>query len=279
MFEVITALATPYKQGTIDVSSLAALVKRQVLGNVDGILACGTTGEEPLLSFAEVKTIVSVCKIVAPRVPLWVGVGGFDTKTVCKKAEFAKSLGADELLVAPPPFTKCTETGYEKHVKAISRAFGKKVWLYNCPSRCGYELPKSAVERSSRYAAGVKDAGDGSFGEVCKKFGLRVLCGSDERLIGGNETGVISVTSNIAPRLTRLAGENKADENQKAAFFELAKITMKEVNPVPIKYVLLKSGVFLTCEMRMPLTSANDQTRALADKWLQKYMPNGVEKW
>lgn len=279
MFEVITALATPYKQGAIDVSSLAALAKRQVLGGVDGILACGTTGEEPLLSFAEVKTVVSVCKIVAPRIPLWMGVGGFDTKTVCKKAEFAKSIGADELLVAPPPFIKCTETGYEKHVKAVCEAFGKKVWLYNCPSRCGYELPKSAVETSSRYAAGVKDAGDGSFGKVCKNFGLKVLCGSDERLVGGGESGVISVTSNIAPILTRLVGENNADENQRAAFLELAKLTMKEVNPVPIKYVLYKSGVFMTCEMRLPLTAPNDQTRALADKWLQKYMPNGVKKW
>lgn len=279
MFEIITALATPYKQGAIDISSLAALAKRQVLGNVDGILACGTTGEEPLLSFAEVKTVVSVCKIVAPGIPQWVGVGGFDTKTVCKKAEFAKSLGADELLVAPPPFIKCTEAGYEKHIMAICRAFGKKVWLYNCPSRCGYELPRSAVETLSRYAAGVKDAGDGSFGEVCKNVGLKVLCGCDERLIGGDENGVISVTSNVAPQLTRLVGENKADEHQKAAFSQLAKITMKEVNPVPIKYVLHKAGVFLTCEMRLPLTAPSEQTRTLADKWLQKYMPNGVEKW
>lgn len=280
-YKIITALATPYKRnGEIDVVSLAKLLKRQVDGKVDGVLACGTTGEEPFLTFAEKQTVVSVCKIVAGELPVWVGIGGSTTAEAVKKAKLAKQLGADELLLAPPPFSKCTETGYAKHVTAVCHAFGGKVWLYDCPSRSGYGLPKGAIKSAIDCVAGIKTAAsDDDLENFCKTQGIETLRGCDEKAVTENVGGVISVTSNVAPILTRKVGEKRATEAETAAFLQLVNACFAEVNPVPIKYLLQKAGVIYNCELRLPLTAANPSTRLAADEWLARYMPDGAETW
>jgi len=45
---VLTALATPFTpDGQIDENALRRLVDRSIDGGVDGVVACGSTGESP----------------------------------------------------------------------------------------------------------------------------------------------------------------------------------------------------------------------------------------
>lgn len=53
---------------------------------------------------------------------------------------------------------------------------------------------------------------------------------------------------------------------QMALFRELARLSMLEVSPIAIKYMLFKKRIFSTYEMRLPLTAASVETREIIDK-------------
>ena len=87
-------------------------------------------------------------------------------------------------------------------------------------------------------------------------------------LAGGH--GVISVTSNIAPRQMRnwMEAALKKDERQARTLFEplipLHKAMFVEANPIPVKYAVSKiCGI--SESIRLPMTKATAQTKALLD--------------
>ena len=53
-----TALMTPFKNREVDYEGLAKLVEFQIQGGVSGILAVGTTGESPTLTWEEHNKVV-----------------------------------------------------------------------------------------------------------------------------------------------------------------------------------------------------------------------------
>ena len=59
---LITALATPYKNGKIDTVSYEKLINYQLDGGVDALLAVGTTAEAQLLDECEKKTVGKNCQ-------------------------------------------------------------------------------------------------------------------------------------------------------------------------------------------------------------------------
>ena len=61
-----TALVTPFKDQEIDLEGLRRLAEFQIAGGVDGLLAAGTTGESPTLTWEEhnkiIRIVVEECK-------------------------------------------------------------------------------------------------------------------------------------------------------------------------------------------------------------------------
>jgi len=263
---LITALATPYKNGKIDGYGYEKLISYQTQNGADALLVASTTGESTLLTDCEKKLLFMLAKAVAKNLPLIAGVGGYSTSEAVKSALYAAKLGAKALLIAPPPFSKCTPQGYARHIMAIKKASDIPLILYNVPSRCGYELDLNVL--SYLYENGitcVKDAGSdlNYTAALAEKFD--VLCGSDELLtkqLNVGAKGVISVVSNVAPNLTKnvLKGEDDA------YFVKLAKASMTEVSPVAVKYMLYKKGIFENFEMRLPLTEAAEETQKIIDE-------------
>ena len=264
---LITALATPFKEGKIDSRSYEKLISRQK-NSVDGLLAVGTTAEALLLDDCEKKLLITLAKGVAPQLPLWVGVENADTKEATKDAVTAEKLGANGILLAPPAFVKCTPKGYLLHAKQIAEAVDIPVMLYNAPSRCGYVLDRRIVEKlseSGRYL--LKDAGGNLQFTEALSAKMTVLCGNDgllSEMLARGAKGCVSVVSNVAPELTRkiISG---ASEEDSALFGLLAKLTMLEVNPVAVKYMLYKKGIFDAYDVRLPLTKACGATRKQID--------------
>lgn len=53
-----------------------------------------------------------------------------------------------------------------------------------------------------------------------------------------------------------------------AEYQQLVKLAFCEVNPIAVKYMLYKIGIFRSFEMRLPLSAANERTRQLVDVYL-----------
>lgn len=264
---VICALATPYLEDKIDVSSYVQLCKRQQDGKADALLALGTTAEAQLLTKRERKLLVTLAKTTT-SLPVMVGIEEACTREACRDAELYAGLGADALMIAPPSFCKCTPTGFVQHVEAIRKASGLPIVLYNIPARASYNLDVDAIRKLTElgYVKYVKDSSlNMCFAHKILPY-ANVLCGSDERLkdyLEAGACGVVSVAANVAPQLTKQAAEGDCEALTR--FERLAELAMSEINPIAIKYILYKAGVFKSYEMRLPLTKASEKTRAKID--------------
>lgn len=263
---VICALATPFNSyGKIDVKSYVKLINYQTENGTDALLALGTTAESQLLTSAERKLLITIARSQTD-LPVIAGIEEPFTRKAAKQAKLYAELGADALLIAPPSFCKCTATGYVEHVKAILRASNIPVVLYNIPSRSGYNLDLDAVTELSKTVRYVKDScANTEFARKISSF-CNVLCGSDEKLkeyLVCGAVGTISVVANVAPRLTRRACNGK----DYATFQTLAQLAMSEINPIAIKYMLCKAGIFSDYAVRLPLTRASEKTKKAIDKF------------
>ena len=269
MNTLITALATPYKNGKIDYSSYEKLVNYQLQNSVNALLAIGATAEGLLLQKTEKKHLVNTTKRLSGKIPVWVGIGGHSTIETIREAIFAQQLGADGILIAPPAFVKCTPQGYLLYVQEVLKSVSVPVMLYNAPSRCNYTLDKDVVAELSKRVRYLKDAGkDMQFtAELSSK--LKVLCGNDillTKMLKNGAKGVVSVVSNVAPLLTKRILSGKGKEQDLALFNKLAELSMAEVNPIAIKYMLYKKGIFAGYNVRLPLTRASEETQRKIDK-------------
>lgn len=266
MNKLITALATPYRDGKIDAYSYERLVSYQIANGVDALLAVGTTAEAQLLDKCEKKLLVKLAKGIAGNIPVFVGIEGRSTREAVAEAEAAEKTGADGILVAPPTFVKCTPQGYLLHIKQILNAVSVPLMLYNAPSRCNYVLDRATVEILAESIPYLKDAGTDLDYTAALSSKITVLSGNDGLLpefLQRGAAGVVSVVSNVAPRLTRKVLNGY--ENAYQLFRELARLSMLEVSPIAIKYMLFKKRIFNSYEMRLPLTAASIETQREID--------------
>lgn len=269
---VITALATPFKNGKVDANAYVKLCAYQQKSGVDALLALGTTAEAQLLSKCERKLLMTLARKTT-TLPIIAGIEEPSTTQACRDAELYASLGADALMIAPPSFCKCTPSGYAQHVEAIKLASKLPVVLYNIPARAGYNLDLETVKQLAErgIVEYVKDSCSRvDFAEQIAPY-CKALCGSDERLkqyLDAGAAGVISVVSNVAPSLTKQAVNG--NEDAKKQFDRLANLAMREINPIAIKYMLYKAGIFDGYDVRLPLTKASANTRRLIDEFWQE---------
>lgn len=266
---IITALATPFANGKIDVNSYVKLCKCQQENPTDALLALGTTAEAQLLSRCERKLLLTLAKS-STKLPIIAGIEEPSTLQACRDAELYAALGADALMIAPPSFCKCTIEGYVQHVEAIWHAGKLPIILYNIPARASYALNVDAVKQLAQrgIAEYVKDSCNNvEFANEISPY-CKVMCGSDEKLqqyLDAGACGVVSVVSNVAPRIAKQAVNGNNDV--KTQFDALSSLAMSEINPIAIKYMLYKAGIFDSYDMRLPLTKANDKTQRLIDEF------------
>ncbi len=107
----------------------------------------------------------------------------------------------------------------------------------------------SSESLKKKLDTGHKKNANGDCGCKCSKCNLK----SD---IGGNICDTATAT----------------DEKDIANYQTLAKLAFCQLNPIPIKYMLFKEGVFSTFDMRLPLTAATTETQKLVDElWQQDF--------
>src|SRR5258708_4542003 len=104
-----TALVTPFRDGSIDVSAF-----EQVIG-------------------VAVATANKRCLVLA-------GTGSNSTQHAIADKKLAGKLGVDASLLVAPYYNKPSQEGLFRHFKAIADATSLPIMLYNIPGRCAMRL-------------------------------------------------------------------------------------------------------------------------------------------
>lgn len=268
----ITALVTPFRNGVVHEESLAGLVNWQIDKGIDGLLACGCTGEAATLTTKEhLLVIEKVMETSGGRVPVIAGTGKNDTASSIAFSLEAEALGVDAVLLITPYYNKPTPRGQIEHYTRVADAVNCPVILYNVPGRTGTNMLPETIATLSLHPqiVAIKDAA----GSAERVTAIHDLC--DITILSGDDPiamaqvalgarGVISVVSNIAPTemsdLVSLttAGELDRARELQARLYPVIKAMFLETNPIPVKKALSLMGM-ISDELRLPLVSMSEK--------------------
>lgn len=282
----IVALATPFKNGTLDEETLAQLVEWHIKEGTSGIVPCGTTGESPTLSFEEHEEVIEiVVNVVKKRVPVIAGTGSNSTSEAIYLTQHAEKVGADAALVVSPYYNKPTQRGLIEHFKAIAESTKLPIIVYNIASRTGVNIePETmAVISKIKNIVGVKE----SSGNLEQMSRIHQLCGESFTLLSGDDAltlpllaiggkGIISVVANIVPRdvaaMVKAFEQGKLDEARAYHYklLPLVKAVFIETNPIPVKTAM---GLMGLCgpELRLPLVAMEGENLEKLTKAMTEY--------
>jgi len=273
-----TALVTPFRRdGSLDESTLRALVKRQIAAGINFLVPCGTTGESPTLTHQEHLRVVEIAvELAKGKVPVLAGAGGYNTHEVITLARELADLGANGILSVTPYYNKPTQDGLYQHFRAIAEAVSLPIILYSVQGRTGVNIEPATVARLSQIEniIGIKEA-SGNISQMATILNsvpedFLVFSGDDAitlPLLALGGRGVISVASNEIPaemaRLTRLAlaGDFDGARQIHRHFLPLMEINFVESNPIPVKAALAEMGL-LEAVWRLPLVPPKPENRA-----------------
>ncbi|MFH1020728.1 MAG: 4-hydroxy-tetrahydrodipicolinate synthase [Pseudomonadota bacterium] len=281
------AIVTPFIDGKLDEQGLQDLIEFQIAGGTHGIVPCGTTGESATMSHAEHRRVVELTvKTVAGRVPVLAGTGSNSTSESIELTRAAKEAGADGALMITPYYNKPSQEGLYQHFKAVAEAVDIPIILYNVPSRTAVNMLPETVARCARIAniVGVKEA-TADLNQISQVIRLcpkdfAVMSGDDFTsmptvMIGG--TGVISVTSNVAPKDmaammdAALAGDLAKAKELHYKLLPLIQAMFIDTNPVPAKTALAMMGKIKSGLPRLPLYKMNEANEEKLKKVIAAY--------
>lgn len=276
----LTALITPFKNGELDLETLKKLVEWHVGEGTSGLVPVGTTGESPTLTHDEHEKVVEdVVRASAGRLPVIAGAGSNSTLESIRLAQHAEKVGADAALVVTPYYNKPTQRGLIAHFTAIHDSTNIPIIIYNIPPRSVVDMTPETMGELAKLPriVGVKDA----TGDLARVPLTRMSCGHDFVQLSGEDAtalgynahggvGCISVTANVAPKLcaqmqaATLKGDFATALEITDKLMPLHKAVFTEPGLVGVKYGLSKLGL-CSDEVRSPLTSLTDETKALID--------------
>lgn len=266
----MVAIVTPMSDdGALDLEAFRKLLDWHVAEGTDGIVVVGTTGESPTVDFDEHRLLIETAvKHVAGRIPVIAGTGANSTREAIELSEYAKAAGAAMSLTVVPYYNKPTQEGLYRHFRAIAEAVDIPQILYNVPGRTVADLSNDTTLRLAEVPGivGIKDAtGNLDRGTELlrrKPKSFRVYSGDDATgialmLLGCD--GVISVTSNVAPRLMHemcvaaLGGNAAQAVALNNRLLGLHRHLFCEANPIPVKWAVQQLGL-MQGGIRLPLT-------------------------
>lgn len=278
---VYTAMVTPFtEKGNIDEAALKAMVDAQVRGGAAGLVPCGTTGECPTLSHIEHDRVIWLTvHYAAGRLPVIAGTGSNATSEAIRLSRHAQANGADTCLLVNLYYNKPTQKGLYLHFKAVADSVDIPCILYNIKGRTGVNLETDTLVKLANDCpniVGVKEASGNlvQMEDVVNRSqdSFSVLSGDDNMtldLLGKGGDGVVSVASNIVPRMmsamVSLFQSGKVKEatalnDLLAPFFKVCCI---ETNPIPIKTAMARYGWWRE-SFRLPLCTLDGEEHRMA---------------
>jgi len=211
-----TALVTPMrKSGKVDYEGLKSLVEFQIKEGISGILAVGTTGESPTLTWNEhLKVIEKVHEYIGGKTLTIGGTGSNNTEETLEATREVSKYGVNCILLVDPYYNGPSSIEIRKeYIEPVAQEYPEiQIIPYVIPGRTGTQLlPQDLAILHSKFknVSAVKEA----TGNLDNMRLTRRLCGADFDILSGDDdktfemmtdsqiaaSGVISVASNVAP--------------------------------------------------------------------------------
>jgi 4-hydroxy-tetrahydrodipicolinate synthase len=271
------AIVTPmHLDGSIDLQAWDRLLGLHLESGTSGIVVCGTTGESPTVTDAELMQLIERARPrLAGRAALIVGAGTNSTAISVERARRLSAAGVDGLLVVTPAYNKPSQEGLYRHFEAVAAASSVPVVLYNVPGRTAVDMLPGTVARLMKLPriAAVKEAVPTMerVRELVALGGERftVLSGDDataaQAMLNGAR-GVISVTANLVPKAmgelcaAAMRGDRASADRIDAPLRALHDALFVEGNPIPLKWAMAELGL-IEPGIRLPLTPLSESLR------------------
>jgi dihydrodipicolinate synthase/N-acetylneuraminate lyase len=259
----IAAAVTPLAEdgSALDEGAFGPLIRFLADGGIDGLLACGTTGEGILLSVEERTRATE--RFLAERpdeFQVAVHAGAQTTADTVTLARHAREIGADAVAVIAPPYFVLDEDEVFEHLRAAADACAPvPFYAYEFERRSGYAIPPSSIQRLREVApnlAGMK-VSDAPWAKVEPYLleGLDLFVGSEPLTLEGLDHGAAGAVSGLATAFPEIVATLVHDRNARAG--EHVETLRRLLGPLPfhaaLKVILGARGVPVRPDVRAPL--------------------------
>lgn len=259
----IAAAVTPLTEGgrSLDPDSFAPLVGFLAAGGVDGLLACGTTGEGVLMTVRERRHVTEAFLAVRPEgFQVAVHAGAQTTRDTVALAAHALEVGADAVAVIAPPYFPLGSRELFEHLRSAADACDPlPFYVYEFAARSGYAIPVDVVQQLRREqgnVAGMK-VSDTPFDAIEPYLldGMDVFVGSEPLVRAAMERGAVGAVSGLASAWPDVVA-SLVHEHSPEAHVRVTELREK-LEGIPfhaaLKQVLTDRGVLLHGDVRPPL--------------------------
>lgn len=211
---IIPPMVTPLRgRDQLDLPGLERLVEHLMQGGVHGLFILGTTGESPGLSYRLRRELISrVCRLVAGRAPVLVGITDTALVEALELSRFAAECGAAALVMAPPYYFPNSQPELVEYIHHLAPELPLPLFLYNMSThtKTFFEVDTLRRAMDEPNIIGIKD-GSGNmvyFHGLVRLLAERpewsLLMGPEELLgesvlLGGH--GGVCGGANLFPRL------------------------------------------------------------------------------
>lgn len=282
------AVVTPFTaDNSVDFDALGTFLDFLINNGVDYLVTMGTTGETPVLSKEEKKSIIEFTYThINNRVPVVVGIGGNCTADLLADLSYYPLEKAVAVLSASPYYNKPSQEGLFQHYKAIAAASPKPLILYNVPGRTGKNMTAVTTLRLANEVsniAGIKEAS----GDMAQCMDILKDRPEDFLVVSGDDSltlpqiacgmdGVISVAANCFPKQFSamvnncLAGNYAEAKKGNDALIPAYNLLFAENNPAGAKAFLAEMDLMKNV-VRLPVVPLSDALHTEVKAYLSSY--------
>ena len=138
---VFPAVTTKFTEnGDLDIAEMERCFGLQFDAGVDGIIVCGSLGENMTLDQEEKLEILKVARSAAGSKPVLMTVCESSTRRGATAAKAAAKAGADGFMILPGVPYKSSPEETLSHVQAVAAAGGLPIMVYNNPIAYGVDV-------------------------------------------------------------------------------------------------------------------------------------------
>lgn len=159
---IVPPMITPLNDiDSLDIAGMERLIEHILAGGVSGLFILGTTGEFSSLSYRlRYEMIDRVCKQVAGRVPVLVGITDTSLVESVNMANKAADAGAAAVVAAPPYYYATGQPELIEYYQRLAPRLPLPLYLYNMPVHTKVMMEPNTVKKIAETpnVVGLKDS-------------------------------------------------------------------------------------------------------------------------